>query len=516
MNISALHIFNNKTTSLLSAPQSSATEAQKGAVSSNRTSLPINFMGREKILTDSLKALKQETAQFPKDIEYRKNLLKEIGIEPAKFYKIRSIIGGEEIKNILSGLSGNPVNYTVGNDCENIANGKYRANLHIHTTASDGFFSPQELLDKAAEYADHVKKLNPKEKTPFVIAITDHDCMESTKEAIKIIEKNPLKYKNLRVILGAEMTTFDNVATDILDYPTNAHILVYGLNPFDKKFQSFIDTYKKMKFVTADKMTATANKLLEENSSSPLNFSTDEARTFSHQFNKGQTGAFNHVSKYINVKFTLGKIILKNQEISNALKNNNMPTNTDELLQELIKYYFVLNRNNYKPSAEKLVADFISEKTKIPTQKIEDYINTSLEAPEIKNLKQSLNGKLNEFKISLHPKRRYVPNYKAIYKALENQENALVGIAHPLDYVSKIESENDKYKFLGELFDKFKKEFKEKGLFSETYYQSYTKESKALNESDVTVPFMQALNKTHLMYNTGGVDCHRHNLFNRY
>lgn len=512
MKISSLHIYNNSTPYFFNLKS----DVRPRTEVANNTELPTSFMGREKVLTDGLKSLKQEVAQFPKDIEYRKTLLKEIGIEPSKFYKLRSIIGTEEIKKILSELSTSPEYYTAGENYENTINGMFRANLHIHTTASDGFFSTQELLDKGAEYADHVKNLNPTAKNPFVIAITDHDCLVATKEAIQIIESNPLKYKNLRVILGAEMTTFDNVATDIVDYPTNAHILVYGLNPFDKKFQSFIESYKEQKFAISDKMTSKANYLFEKSFGRSLNFSTEEVKAFSNQFRKGQTGAFNHIDKYINVKFLLGEIILKNANITSALKKNNFPTKVDELLQEMIKYYFVLNRNNYTPSAESLVTGFVSEKTKLSVKDIEDLISSKLETPEIKDFKKSLKDAFEGFKITLHPKRRYVPNYKALYSALSNQENTLIGIAHPLDYVSKITSEKDKYLFLTKLFDKFKKEFKEKGLFSETYYQSYMQDTKNFNENEVTVPFLQALNKTHDMYNSGGVDCHRNNLFKRY
>lgn len=512
MKISSLHIYNTSNLSL----SHQKNEVIRRTEFLNSTELPVCCMGKERVLTDGLKALKHEMAQFPKDIEYRKALLKGLGIEPARYYKIRSIIGGEEIKKILADFSNNYENYTVGDDYENATNGKLRANLHIHTTASDGFFSTQELLDKAAEYANHVKKLNPKAENPFVIAITDHDCTESAGEAIEIIEKNPQKYKNLRVILGAEMTTFDDVATDIVDYPTNAHILVYGLNPFDERFQKFLESYKKQKYIIADKMTAVANESFEEAFGYSLNFSTSEVKDFSNQFKKGQTGAFNHIEKYINVKFLLGEIILKNVKIVSKLKENNIATNPDELLQEMIKYYFVLNRNNYTPTAETLVAGFISEKAEIPVQEVDNYINLVQEIPQINQFKKSLRKSLREFRITLNSKQRYVPNYKALNSALENQENALIGIAHPLDYVAKISLERDKYRFLTKLFDKFKEVFKEKGVFSETYYQSYVKDTKAFNENNLTVPFMHALNKMHSMYNSGGVDCHRHNLFKRY
>ena len=146
MKISSLYIYNTSKPNFFNQKS----DVRPRAEFTNNTELPVSFMGREKVLTDGLKTLKQEVAQFPKDIEYRKTLLKEIGIEPNKYYRLRSIIGSEEIKKILSEFSGNSENYTVGDNYENTINGKLRANLHIHTTASDGFFSTQELLDKGA------------------------------------------------------------------------------------------------------------------------------------------------------------------------------------------------------------------------------------------------------------------------------------------------------------------------------------------------------------------------------
>jgi hypothetical protein len=46
--------------------------------------------------------------------------------------------------------------------------------LHIHSTASDGSFTPAELLD-------HAQKLNL-----AAIAITDHDSIDGSREALRI------------------------------------------------------------------------------------------------------------------------------------------------------------------------------------------------------------------------------------------------------------------------------------------------------------------------------------------
>ncbi len=139
--------------------------------------------------------------EFPQDVAYRKQLLENAGLDPKDYYKLRSIIGIQELKSIMREFSEHEEFYSAGINDENVKNATVRANMHIHTRASDGFFSTQELLDMAAEYANKAVQNPGSRKTPFVIGITDHDTADSAKEAIQIISKNPEKYKNLRVIL---------------------------------------------------------------------------------------------------------------------------------------------------------------------------------------------------------------------------------------------------------------------------------------------------------------------------
>ena len=74
---------------------------------------------------------------------------------------------------------------------ENVANGIFRVNLHLHTTASDGKFTIPDLFDQLSEYAKTVK--NP----PFIVSITDHDNVEGAKEAIRYMAANPEKFKHV-------------------------------------------------------------------------------------------------------------------------------------------------------------------------------------------------------------------------------------------------------------------------------------------------------------------------------
>ena len=78
--------------------------------------------------------------------------------------------------------------------------------LHIHTTASDGSFTPIELVDYAVK-----KKLS-------AIAITDHDTMGGIQEAMDYIRESHL---SLELIPGME------VSTSSPTHPYGIHILAY-------------------------------------------------------------------------------------------------------------------------------------------------------------------------------------------------------------------------------------------------------------------------------------------------
>lgn len=74
--------------------------------------------------------------------------------------------------------------------------------LHMHTTASDGIYSPRELVQKA-----HASGLK-------TIAITDHDTIEGIKEALQA----GLEF-GVNVIAGVEFSTkYKGRSVDILGY----------------------------------------------------------------------------------------------------------------------------------------------------------------------------------------------------------------------------------------------------------------------------------------------------------
>ena len=77
-----------------------------------------------------------------------------------------------------------------------------RADLHMHTTASDGWPTPQELVDHAARRA-----------SLHVIAVTDHDTIEGALRA----REHAAKRGRLHVIVGEEVSSRDGHIVTIED-----------------------------------------------------------------------------------------------------------------------------------------------------------------------------------------------------------------------------------------------------------------------------------------------------------
>lgn len=88
-----------------------------------------------------------------------------------------------------------------------------KADLHLHTTASDGVLTPEELVAKAAgEGFTH-------------IAITDHDCMDGILPA-----REAAKDLGIQVIAGVELSC---------GAQKEIHVLGYGIDPKNAALAAF-------------------------------------------------------------------------------------------------------------------------------------------------------------------------------------------------------------------------------------------------------------------------------------
>ena len=91
------------------------------------------------------------------------------------------------------------------------------ADLHMHTTASDGRFSPLQVIKQALEAG------------LSTIAITDHDTVDGLLQLAELDESTP----NLTIIPGIEFST---------DLPEHeVHILGYFIDIYNKELRSQLD-----------------------------------------------------------------------------------------------------------------------------------------------------------------------------------------------------------------------------------------------------------------------------------
>lgn len=159
------------------------------------------------------------------DIEYKKKIIKSSKDKSYTLENMRPIVGPQELLQFISENDNNPQIYTPSD--ENIKNGIFSANLHIHTLYSDGQMTIRQLLDKAQDYA----KDFPDGKYMYV-AVTDHNTILGTQNLIFTLQKNPNRYTKIKVVPGIEIFTkfnskYSNKLIDI-------HVLTWCINPYDK------------------------------------------------------------------------------------------------------------------------------------------------------------------------------------------------------------------------------------------------------------------------------------------
>ena len=111
-----------------------------------------------------------------------------------------------------------------------------RIDLHIHTTMSDGFLTPKEVIDEASKNG------------VSVIAIADHDTIEAYNDELFEYAKS----KNVKLINAVEMSTKTK--------KVGIHVLGYNYDLNDEKFK---ERLSKIRNARHDYLHNVAKKLAE-------------------------------------------------------------------------------------------------------------------------------------------------------------------------------------------------------------------------------------------------------------
>ncbi|MFH1663132.1 MAG: PHP domain-containing protein [Chloroflexota bacterium] len=112
-----------------------------------------------------------------------------------------------------------------------------KTDLHIHTNISDGKFSPQEIVEKAARLG------------LGVIAICDHDNTDGIPPALAAARAFP----QLKVIPGVEISTYAP--------GSEIHVLGYFMDLKNPKFENTLLDSRNSRLERAKEMIARLNKL---------------------------------------------------------------------------------------------------------------------------------------------------------------------------------------------------------------------------------------------------------------
>ena len=107
-----------------------------------------------------------------------------------------------------------------------------RVDLHVHSTASDGKFSPEAIIGKAAELGLKV------------ISLTDHDSIDGIIPALKAVKT----YPGLTFIPGVE------ISTDMPD--GEAHVLGYFIDYTSTELGSTLERFRNSRLRRAQGMVA--------------------------------------------------------------------------------------------------------------------------------------------------------------------------------------------------------------------------------------------------------------------
>lgn len=105
----------------------------------------------------------------------------------------------------------------------------YKADLHMHSTCSDGKFSPTELVHRAKNYGFSC------------IAITDHDTMEGVEEAT-----------SAGLNLGVEVIPAAEVTASFND--RECHVLCYGVDPRNESWKIMLQAQQRLRLTRADQI----------------------------------------------------------------------------------------------------------------------------------------------------------------------------------------------------------------------------------------------------------------------
>ncbi len=402
-------------------------------------------------------------------IKLAADLSKELG-QKISTKKLKSIMTNSVLIRELSKLK--EENFAATK--ENIKNGTFLADLHSHSNFSDGKASIETILNEASEYGNKLNKINGKK---FIFAISDHDGVDGVKEALKIIVKNPEKFKNVRFVPAAELSfvfpcqknseRFRKFGSDV----QMPEMLVYNINPFSKTTEEFFESIYNSRQKQISKAVNECNFYYHNSNFSSLEF--DKFFT-----PPGKKPCF------LNQHWRIWNYIHTKSRVVNMAKEQN--------IEPKVLY-------------EKIVNDLKQEKKYMTPYELDEYIKRNNIQTDSKIIDENLKSiiikeifpkKINENELE----KEYEKDFKDIV-SYAKKENAILCFAHPGFTMQNFTKEN----CLSGM-QKLIKESKGRIKFAEKYHQAYPL-GKEIMEGELR-EYNEILDKLKLI-NIGGRDNHK-------
>lgn len=464
---------------------------------------------------DVLKTTFKKTMEaFPDDFAYIKNLAKHMGIKEGEEYKLNSVMGKSQLQKLLDEFT--PADFSIGKDFDGARNMTFRVNLHNHTTASDGKLTVEQFLEQARKYADRIaQNTQSDDKPPFTIAITDHDTLDGCRDALNILAADPEKYKNLKVVLGSEISV-SNCDPEIVSRPLNFELVGYCQNPYDEKLVKILDNIQQTRQKNVEQFLEKITDKFPE-----FNLNIDEAKEFHANLRTMRTnGVLYLAGDYARFKIALTEYVKRINEI---LPDDAEKLSADKLFKQFGEnYYYRMDafgeRNIPEYFQKHGLKDYLIEKGLWTEENAQDF--EQIFKTDLKDKEDFITQTVKESLPTLHDRKQYSINPEDIFEATTD---GFYGFAHPaiIDFASDNISPARKKlceekmfasheNLVYEIFNSLKQIGKEKFYASEINYQSYPQ-----NADKKWMDFMKTIadNPNLNLKYTGGIDAHKPSIF---
>ncbi len=451
---------------------------------------------------------------FPEDFIYIKNLAKNLGLKEGEEYKLNSVMGKSQLQKLLDEFT--PQDFTIGKNFEGAQNMTFRVNLHNHTRASDGKLTIGQFLEQARKYADRIAENTKSDnKPPFTIAITDHDTLDGCREALKILSSDPEKYKNLKVVLGSEISV-SNCDPNIVSRPLNFELVGYCQNPYDEKLVKILDNIRQTRQKNVEKFLEKITDKFPE-----FNLNIDEAKEFHANLRTMRTnGVLYLAGDYSKFKITLSEQV---RLINEILPDNAEKLSADKLFKQFgDNYYYRMDafgeRNIPEYFQKHGLKDYLTKKGILTKENEHDF--KQIFKTDLKEKDDFITKTVQESLPTLYDRKNYSMNPNDIFDATTD---GFYGFAHPavidfaFDNISPARRKMCEEKMFAphenlvyEIFNSLKQAGKEKFYASEINYQSYPQ-----NVNKGWIDFMKTIadNQNINLKYTGGIDAHKPSIF---